>query len=72
MDGLGVTTTRGAPRARGSEPSAIISQNGWHEAHVVVRKASSVSTLPASATVASGEGRPAEGKSGDGTSDEGI
>jgi 8-hydroxy-5-deazaflavin:NADPH oxidoreductase len=60
MDRLGVTTTRRAPWTVVNEPSAILSQNGWHEAQEVVRKASSVSTVLASATVASGDGRSGE------------
>ena len=46
-----------------------MSQNGLHDAHEVVRKASSVSTVPASATVTS-DGTSGEGTSGEGTSAE--
>jgi NADPH-dependent F420 reductase len=49
-----------------------MSQNGLHDAHEVVRKASSVSTVSASATVTSGEGASGEGASGEGASGEGA
>ena len=49
---------------------AIMSQNGLHDADEVVRKASSVSTVPASATVTSDGGTSGEGTSGEGTSAE--
>jgi 8-hydroxy-5-deazaflavin:NADPH oxidoreductase len=65
MERLGVTTTSRAPNAVAKPGAAIISQNGWQEAHDVVRKASSVSTFPASATVASGEGISGEGTFGE-------
>jgi 8-hydroxy-5-deazaflavin:NADPH oxidoreductase len=72
MERLGVTTTRRAPSARAKPGVAIISQNGLHEAHDVVRKASSVSTVPASATVASDEGEPGEAVSDEAVSDEAV
>jgi 8-hydroxy-5-deazaflavin:NADPH oxidoreductase len=60
MERLGVTTTSRARNRLVNPGSAIILQNGPHEAHEVVRKASSVSTVPASATGASGEGTSVE------------
>jgi NADPH-dependent F420 reductase len=67
-----VTTTSRAPSELEKPGAAIISQNGLHEAHDVVRKARSVSTVPSSATVTFGEGTSGEGTSGEGTSGEGT
>jgi len=55
--------TSRAPNVLENPGSAIISQNGWQDPHVVVRKASSVSMVPSSATVTSGEGTSGEGTS---------
>ena len=65
MERLGVTTTSLAPKARANAGSANISQNGWQDEQEVVRKASSVSMAPASATVSSGEGASADGTFGE-------
>jgi 8-hydroxy-5-deazaflavin:NADPH oxidoreductase len=59
MERLGVTMASLTPNELVNPGAAIISQNGSHEAHEVVRKASSVSTVLVSATVASGEGTSA-------------
>ncbi len=65
MERLGVTTTSRAPSVAAKPGAAIISQNGLQEAHEVVRKARSVSTVPASATVTSGKGTSCEGTFGE-------
>jgi 8-hydroxy-5-deazaflavin:NADPH oxidoreductase len=65
MERLGVTTTSRAPNALANPGSANISQNGWQDEQEVVRKASSVSMVPASATVSSGEGASADGTFGE-------
>jgi 8-hydroxy-5-deazaflavin:NADPH oxidoreductase len=67
-----VTTTRRAPSELEKPGAAIISQNGLHEAHDVVRKARRVSTVPSSATFTCGEGTSAEDTSAEDTSAEHI
>jgi 8-hydroxy-5-deazaflavin:NADPH oxidoreductase len=65
MERLGVTMTSRTPNELVNPGAAIMSQNGLHEAHEVVRKASSVSIVPVSATVASGEGTSNKGTFGE-------
>jgi len=67
MERLGVTTTNCAPSLALRSAAEAISQKGLHEAHEVVRKASRVSTVPSSATVASGDGTSGDGTSAGGT-----
>jgi 8-hydroxy-5-deazaflavin:NADPH oxidoreductase len=72
MERLGVTTTSLAPNALAHPGSANIFQNGWQDVQEVVRKASSVSVFPASATVSSGEGASADGTFGEGSMQIGV